>query len=357
MNDNNIFDLYVDYLLTSYGAVTATGLSALFEKQISHDRITRMLSDTTKTSADFWLTVKPLIRQTETPEGVLIIDDSIEEKPYTDENEIICWHYDHSQSRSVKGINFMTALYHNQNVSLPVCFQLIEKTEYYIDPKDGKTKRRCPVSKNQYCRQLIEQAANNQILFRYVLTDVWYASAENMMFIRHNIKKNFVMPLKTNRKIALTYDDRRKGRYVRADQTDLRTDTPTEIFLEDVDFPMLLVKQAFVNKDGSTGILYLVTGDTALTYHQITAIYRKRRNVECYHKSLKQNASLEKSPAKTVTTQTNHFFASLCGYVKLEMFKFSNKLNHFALKTKIYLSALQSAFSELQKLQLMTLSA
>jgi len=27
-------------------------------------------------------------------EGVMIIDDSIEEKPYTDENAIVCWHYD-----------------------------------------------------------------------------------------------------------------------------------------------------------------------------------------------------------------------------------------------------------------------
>jgi hypothetical protein len=28
---------------------------------------------------------------------VLILDDSIAEKPYTDENDIICWHYDHTQ--------------------------------------------------------------------------------------------------------------------------------------------------------------------------------------------------------------------------------------------------------------------
>ncbi|MEJ7709433.1 MAG: hypothetical protein WKF84_06135 [Pyrinomonadaceae bacterium] len=29
----------------------------------------------------------------------MIIDDSVEEKPYTDENEIVCWHYDHSKER------------------------------------------------------------------------------------------------------------------------------------------------------------------------------------------------------------------------------------------------------------------
>ncbi|MDN3508423.1 MAG: hypothetical protein P0S93_00055 [Candidatus Neptunochlamydia sp.] len=38
-------------------------------------------------------------------EGVLIIDDTIEEKTYTDENEIICWHFSHAKGRCIKGIN------------------------------------------------------------------------------------------------------------------------------------------------------------------------------------------------------------------------------------------------------------
>lgn len=356
MNDN-LSDLYIDYLISSFGMTTATGLSSVVGGSISHDKISRLLSRKPKTSADLWSVVRPLIRQLETPDGVLIIDDSISEKPCTDENDIICWHYDHCRGGSVKGINFMTALYQSQNVTLPVGFQIIAKTEYYTEVKSGEEKRRCPVPKNQYCREMIRHAVNNQIAFRYVLTDVWFASSENMMFIRHDLKKSFVMPIKTNRKIAMTYNNKRQGRYVRADTIVFRADTPIKIFLEEVDFPVLLIRQVFANKDGSEGILYLITDDITLTYEQITTIYRKRWSVECYHKSLKQNASLEKSPAKVVNTQKNHFFASLCGYVKLEMFKFSGKLNHFALKAKIYISALRSAFSELQKLQLLKITA
>ncbi|NJO18367.1 MAG: IS701 family transposase, partial [Thioploca sp.] len=37
-------DLYLDYLIGSVGAVTATGLSAVGADAISHDPITRMLS-------------------------------------------------------------------------------------------------------------------------------------------------------------------------------------------------------------------------------------------------------------------------------------------------------------------------
>ena len=43
---------------------------------------------------------------------------------------------------------------------------------------------------------------------------------------------------------------------------------------------------------------------------------RTRWNVEPYHKSLKQKASLEKSYTQTVTTQTDHLLAALYGYIK-----------------------------------------
>lgn len=98
-----------------------------------------------------------------------------------------------------------------------------------------------------------------------------------------------------------------------------------------------------------------MSSDLTLTYLTLTTIYQKRWKVEEYHRSLKQNASLAKSRgalwAKTVVTQTNHFFAALYAYVKLEMLKVSTKLNHYAIKAKLYLVALQQAFRELQTLR------
>ena len=91
------FDLYIDYLLSSFGLTSAAGLSSVPEGQISRDRITRMLSEKTGTSADLRLTVKHLIRQVESPAGILTAAE----------------------------------------------------TEYYTDTEDGKTERRCPVPENQ----------------------------------------------------------------------------------------------------------------------------------------------------------------------------------------------------------------
>ena len=117
-----IADLYSDYLLASFGATTATGLSELLEGEISHDQVTRYLASPKRTATDLWRTVKGFVREVQSAEGVLIIDDSREEKPYTDENEIVCWHYDHSKDRLLKGINFLTALYRSPEVSVPVGF-------------------------------------------------------------------------------------------------------------------------------------------------------------------------------------------------------------------------------------------
>ncbi len=346
-----MLDLYADYLLSSFSYTTATGLAQLLDHAISHDQITRLLSAERQTSADWWKLVKPLVRQVERSTGVLIFDDSIEEKPYTDENEIICWHYDHARDRNVKGINFLTALYRVDEVSLPVAFHLVAKTEHYLDAKTGREKRRSPTTKNEHYRAMLRVCVQNHLQFRYVLNDAWYASADNMKLIKAELHKDFIMALKSNRKVARSSTAKQLGRYQTLSTLTFTEGTPLAVYLEQLDFPLLLAQQIFTNEDGSTGVLYLVTSDMTLDYDRLTTIYQTRWKVEEYHRSLKQNASLAQSPTRTVTTQTNHFFAALYAFVKLEMLKRRTKLNHYALKTKLYLSALQAAFLELRKFQ------
>ena len=78
---------------------------------------------------------------------------------------------------------------------------------------------------------------------------------------------------------------------------------------------------------------------------------------EPFHKSLKQNASLTHSPTQTVNSQTNHLFASFCGFIKLELLTCSSGLNHFTLRAQLYQQALQAAFKALRDLQPRSLAA
>ncbi len=92
MNKENL-ELYTDYLLSTFGYATATGLSAMVNGQVSHDQVTRFLSGEEYTSKDLWREVKTTVRQVEREDAALIFDATVQEKPYTDENEVICWHY------------------------------------------------------------------------------------------------------------------------------------------------------------------------------------------------------------------------------------------------------------------------
>src|SRR5262249_32799495 len=119
MDDKELLDIYTDYRLSSFGLTTGTGLPRLLEGAISHDRIQRFLASPAQGGADFWKIVKPYGRQIQADDGMMIIDDSISEKPDTDENEIVCWHDDPTSGQTIKGINFITALYPANGVSLP----------------------------------------------------------------------------------------------------------------------------------------------------------------------------------------------------------------------------------------------
>lgn len=345
--DKNMLDIYSDYLISSFSYTTATGLAAVLDDQISHDQITRFLAEREYTSKDLWLLVKPVIREIETDDGCLIFDDTVSEKEYTDENDIIAWHFDHSKGRHVKGVNILSHLYANEKGTVPLSFEVVKKTQEFID-KEGKKKRRSEINKNEHFRNMFNVSLSNAVKFKYVLADIWFSSKENMEMIAGK-EKYFIFAVKKNRTVAITKEDKLKGKFKSIESLNLKEGEVTKCFLKGMEKEVLIAKQVFTNQDGSTGILYLATNDLNLDFTSLAKIYQKRWKVEEYHKSIKSNTGLSKSPTKTATTQNNHFFASIYAFFKLERLSCKTKLNHFALKSKLYIKALSVSFKELQR--------
>lgn len=351
--NTDLLELYTDYLISAFSYTTATGLSKMTGGGVSHDKVTRFLSEKELNSSELWRLVKPLVREIEDEDwGVLIIDDTIEEKPYTDESQLVCWHYDHSKGRNVKGMNLLSTLYEVGDLRVPVAFELVKKTEWVFNKKKDRWQRKSPQTKNELYRQMLKACAKNCVKFSYVLNDVWYASSENMVYVKEELKKEFIMPIKTNRKVALSLEHKKRGEYEQVASLELEPGVVREVYVEQAEFPLLLVKRVFKNEDGTEGLLYLVSSDVTLDHERLTTIYKSRWKVEEYHKSLKVNASLAKSPTKTIRTQSNHVFASIYAFVKLERLKVTTKMNHFALRSRMYLKAVQAAFQELRTLRL-----
>lgn len=253
-------DLYTDYLLSTFGAATATGLSAMVDGEVSHDRITRFLSAQEYTSKDLGRQVKATVRSIERKDGVLIFDDTIQEKAWTDESELMGWHDDPCSGRMIRGINLLNALYYCNGTSIPVAFELVKKPFEYCDIKTRQLKRKSEVTKNELMREMIETCLRNDLKFRFVLMDSWFSSEENFDFITGK-DRPFIAALKNNRLVALSEEDRKKKRFVRVDELNFTEHTAMQGGLKGYAKAVRWVRQVFTNKDGSTGILHLACSD------------------------------------------------------------------------------------------------
>ena len=358
MQKSALLEIYSDYLISQCSYATATGLSSMLDGQISHDQVGRLLRETNYSSKELWEYVKPSIRSHEQEiGGVLILDDTISEKPYTDENEINCWHYSHAKGRHVKGINMLSALVDYEHITLPVGYEIVRKDIVYSEIETKQEKRKASVTKNEQFRSLVRQAVKNQVKFEHVLADNWFCSKANLLFIHKELNKGFIFGIKANRLVALSKAEQKNGQYHSVKSLDFQSNQCLTVYLKDIDFPVKLYKQSFKNEDGSTGVLYLVTNDLTLCADHLTTLYHRRWKIEVFHKSIKQNASLSKSPTKTKKTQANHLFASIIAFCKLELLKVKTALNHFAIRYKLIVKANRTMFDELQKIKNQTIAA
>ncbi|MDN3031374.1 MAG: transposase [Candidatus Tisiphia sp.] len=321
-------DIYTDYLICQNSYATATGLSDLLCGEMGHDKFTRFLNGTALGSEDLWAYIRPEVRKNEKKSGgVLILDDSIEEKPYSDENEIMCWHYSHAKGRHVKGVNILSCLVHYDTVTLPVGYEIVHKDIVFCDIESKKVKKKASLTKNEHFRNLIKQSHINKVLFDYVLADNWFGAKENLEYI-HNLNKYFIIGIKSNRTISLSKNDKMKSQFQQVSSLNLKDGQFIRVWLKGLEFPVTLIKKVFINEDNSTGILYLVSNDLDHDADHLYEIYQKRWRIEVFHKSIKQNASLAKSPTKKVISQSNHIFASIVAFCKLEMLQLKTHLTH-----------------------------
>ena len=206
------------------------------------------------------------------------------------------------------------------------------------------------MTKNQLFQNLITQAITNQVMFDYVLADNWFGSKANMVHIHKGLHKSFIIGIKSNRTLALSENDAKNDRHQQVRSLELEEDVVYKVWLKGLTFPVQLLKKVFKNENGTTGTLYLVSNDMHCSAERLYEVYQKRWRIEEFHKSIKQNASLEKSPTKKVKTQCNHVYAAMIAYCKLEMLKFKTGLNHFAIKYKLIVRANQVAMQELKNM-------
>jgi len=154
------------------------------------------------------------------------------------------------------------------------------------------------------------------------------------------------MSLKSNRKVCLSIEDKKANNYFSIESLKLKE--ATKVYIEGLDFPLMLCKKVLKNHNNKEVAIYLITNDLSLDKDKMIEIYQKRCNIETFYKSMKSNCSYSKSPTDTLKTKSNHFFCSVYKVFKYEMVKLNTNLNYFALKSKIYLNVMKVAIQQLQ---------
>ena len=97
----------------------------------------RFLNESRALGPTLWKHVKPLVRQVQSPAGVLIVDDSFLHKPHSQPNALVKTYFDHSQQAYVKAIRFLTLLYRVDQALLPVGLHVVTNT--LQEPAPGET--------------------------------------------------------------------------------------------------------------------------------------------------------------------------------------------------------------------------
>lgn len=343
-----IRNVYVDYLLSTSGHISAVDLSAALEGCYSHDQISRMLYSGEVNDYTLYRKGKRLIAAKGGLKGVvsLSIDDSIQEKPYSGVNGLVAYHWDHTEGRAVRGINFVSALLSDQEASVPLSMQLVQK-EWVGNEKTGEGKWKVIKSRNEIFREMVGRLTRGKEV-NYVLADRWYASKENMNFVVGQCKTDFIIALQGNRCAARSKKDARQGSF-----TPLQDLMPgkraVNLYLKDLDFAVRVVKRVFKNEDDSSGTLYLATSDLGLEYNEIFTLYQRRWRVEVYHKSLKSNCSLGRCQASSHTGQRSHFFLSAFAFLLLEKAKLQEDKNHFALMKELNILTVKYGLKQIRK--------
>ena len=160
---------YIEFLISTPLNYTCTHLADHLSG-VSHDSITDFLKSQRLTAESVWMCAKALINDAE--ESFLIVDDSVQEKPYAQAIELVYPHYSGNKHAVVRGIDIVN-LVHNSGYG-----------EYYpVDYRIYAPEYERATKNDLFLAMLKEDFEVRSIRAKYILFDSWYASATNLKYI------------------------------------------------------------------------------------------------------------------------------------------------------------------------------
>ena len=179
---------YINFIIATPRDVTATEAERVQPESkdaAAHDAFTRLLQRLEPDAETLWQEVQP---QIDLRSGILVLDDSTLEKPFSKFNALVYRHWSGKQKAVVSGINLITLLWTDGERCIPIDYRVFDKD------RDGKTK-------NDHFAEMLLAASERGFSPQLVCFDSWYASIENLKLVR-SLGWHFLTRLKANRQIC-----------------------------------------------------------------------------------------------------------------------------------------------------------
>jgi len=291
---------YIEYLISTPINYTCSNL-AIHLEDVSHDVVTDYLQNEKLTSRHIWELARHLINDSE--DSSLIVDDSVQDKRYSQKIDMVKKQYSGNVHGLVRGIGIVNLVHSDGADYYPIDYRV------YASDADGKTK-------NDHFREMVLNAKHDkEIQANTILFDSWYASWQNLKLI-DRLEMRFVTTLKSNRLVSLSPDEG----YIHLQDiewTEERLQNGLVVKLKKVPFKVRLFKVVATNGD----IDWVITNDlqSSMTTQVVQDVHKVRWHIEQLHRELKQLTGTEKCQCRKQRSQRNHFACCYHAWLSLKV--------------------------------------
>ena len=314
-------ELYTSYLLSDPCYTSCTRFSDIMST-ISHDSVNRFLERERFEPKDLFDEEKGKVNLLG---GTLSVDDSVLDKPYSDQNktDLLGYFWSGKHKRAVKGLNLITLFYTDINsISVPVNYRICDKSS-------GKTK-------NDYFKEMLVEVVEWGLRPAWVTGDSWYSSLNNLKFIR-KLGLNFMFGIENNRVISIE-----RCRYIQIQKLEDWQNDEQTVYLKDYGMVKVfrqIYKKSYRYYIMSTANLSDLDKIGKIDFDRVHAAHW---SIERYHRALKQVCNIEKFQVRKENQIKNHIFCALKAFVRLEFMRFDKTITHwYEIKRELFLEVIR----------------
>ena len=358
---------YIEFLLaaqTAFGCVEASRTSPERLRGVAHDAYTRLLTRRPLDPEALWNEAQRVVKDAPQSGGLLVLDDTTLDKPYSQKIELVSRHWSGKHGRVVNGINLLSLVWTPGYSLEQYLLKITEKsTEKITEKSPSSDSIPMPAvvpcdfrvydvnadangvhhTKNDHLKAMLLKAKERGFTPEYVAFDSWYSSLDNLKFVR-SLQWHFLTRLKSNRLVN-------PDKTAHVEVASLRVPSEGQVvWLKGFGLIRLFQKQ----RDNGD-VEQWATNDLEMTQDTWKRFALSCWSIETYHRGLKSCCGVEKAQVRSATGQKNHLLLALRAFLRLENQRLQTGFSWYQTKLQPIRNAIREA-RELASYQL-TLTA